>query len=160
MPNGVKAVTSTSSSMSQIQRQPSSGSMLEGDVVQPVLVFAEHLGDAGDGEDVARCGHGQAASAQPAGRPVPGQQLVEPGGGVIGDAGEDVGEPGLRVDVVELGGDDQGVHEGGALTAAIGAGEEPGLAAEGDAAQRALGGVVGQADAAVVEEAGEARPSA
>ena len=51
------------------------------------------------------------------------------------------------------------VHEGGPLAAAIGAGEEPGLAAEGDAAQGALGGVVGEADAAVVEEAGEAVPA-
>ena len=68
--------------------------------------------------------------------------------------------PGLRIDVVELGGLDQRVHHGGALAAAIGAGEQPRLAAERDAAQRALGGVVGQADAAVVEEAREGCPSA
>ena len=74
---------------------------------------------------------------------------------MIGDAGEHVGEPGLRIDVVELGRVDQRVHDRGALAAAIGAGEQPGLAAEGNAAQRSLGGVVGQADAAVVEEAGE-----
>jgi hypothetical protein len=34
--------------------------------------------------------------------PVPGQQLVEPAGGVIGNAVQHVGEPGVRVDVVEL----------------------------------------------------------
>ena len=51
------------------------------------------------------------------------------------------------------------VHGGGALAAAIGAGEEPCLSAEGDAAQRAFGGVVGQADPAVVEEAGEGGPA-
>jgi hypothetical protein len=36
------------------------------------------------------------------------------------DAGEDVGEPSLRLDVVEPGGPDQRVHHGGALAAAIG----------------------------------------
>jgi hypothetical protein len=44
--------------------------------------------------------------------------------------GEDVGEPGLGVDIVELGGDDQGVYEGGSVAAAVRAGEEPGLSAE------------------------------
>jgi len=45
--------------------------------------------------------------------------------GQIGDAGEDVCEPGLRIDIVELGGDDQRVHERGALATAVGAGEQP-----------------------------------
>ena len=36
--------------------------------------------------------------------PVPGQQLVETLGGVLGDAGEGVGEPSLGGDVVHLGG--------------------------------------------------------
>jgi len=36
--------------------------------------------------------------------PVPRQQLVEPAGGVIGNAAQHVGEPGLRIDIVELGG--------------------------------------------------------
>ena len=49
---------------------------------------------------------------------------------MIGDAGEHVGEPGLRIDVVEPCGLDQGVHDGGTLAAAIGAGEQPRLAAE------------------------------
>ena len=75
---------------------------------------------------------------------------------VLGDAGEDVGEPGLRIDVVHLGGDDQAVHDGGALAAAIGAGKQPRLSAQSDAAQRAFGGIVRQADAAVIEEAREA----
>ena len=48
---------------------------------------------------------------------------MEPRGRVIGDAAQHVGEPGLRVDVVELGGGDQGVDRGGPLAAAIGAGE-------------------------------------
>ena len=44
---------------------------------------------------------------------------------MLGDAGEDVGEPGLGVDVVELGGADEGVHHRRALAAAIGAREQP-----------------------------------
>ena len=91
--------------------------------------------------------------------PIPRQQFVEFLDGMFGDAGQDVGEPGLRIDVVDLGGDDQAVHGGGALAAAIGAAEQPGLSAQGDAAQRALGGIVGQADAAIIEEAGERGPA-
>lgn len=36
--------------------------------------------------------------------PVPGQQLIELAHGLTGDASEHVGQPGLRIDVVELGG--------------------------------------------------------
>jgi hypothetical protein len=54
---------------------------------------------------------------------------------MAGDAGEDVGEPGLRVDVVHLGRDDQAVHGGGAICASIGAGKEPRLSSECDTAQ-------------------------
>ena len=36
--------------------------------------------------------------------------------GRLGDAGKDIGEPSLRVDVVELGGDDKGVHRRGSGT--------------------------------------------
>ena len=42
---------------------------------------------------------------------------------VLGDAGQDVGQPGLRIHVVHRGRDDDAVHGGGALSAAIGAGE-------------------------------------
>ena len=85
---------------------------------------------------------------------MPGEQLVEPRGRVIGDAAQHVGEPGLRVDVVELGGRDQGVDGGGTLAATVRAGEQPRSAPEGNTAQGAFGGIVGQADAAVVEETG------
>ena len=44
---------------------------------------------------------------------------------MLGDARENIGEPGLRIDVVHLGGDDEAVQDGGALAAAIGTGEEP-----------------------------------
>jgi hypothetical protein len=78
---------------------------------------------------------------------------------VIGDAGEDIGEPSLRIDIVELHGLDQGVDDGSALTAAIRAAEQPCLAAERDTAQRDLGSVVRQAEPAIVEEARERIPA-
>ena len=49
---------------------------------------------------------------------------------MIGDTSEDVGEPGLRIDVVHFCGDDERIHNRGALPTAIGAGEEPRLAPE------------------------------
>jgi len=54
---------------------------------------------------------------------------------------------------------DQRVDDGSALAAAIRAAEQPCPAAKRDAAQRALGGIVGEADAAIVREAGERIPS-
>jgi len=41
--------------------------------------------------------------------PVPRQKLVDALGGVIRQAGQDVCEPPLRIDIVELGGGDEGV---------------------------------------------------
>jgi len=51
---------------------------------------------------------------------------------VIGDAAQDVGEPGLGIDAVEFGGTDQRVDRRGALAATVGAGEQPGFAPEGN----------------------------
>lgn len=42
---------------------------------------------------------------------------------MIGDATQDVGEPSLRVYVVELGRGDQGVHHRSPLATAVGTGE-------------------------------------
>ena len=39
---------------------------------------------------------------------------------MIGDAGEDVGEPGLRIDIDHFCRDDERVHDSGALTATVG----------------------------------------
>ena len=50
----------------------------------------------------------------------PRQQLFQARDLVIGDTGEDVGEPGLRVDAVELGGLDQAVEDGGDLVRRLG----------------------------------------
>jgi hypothetical protein len=44
---------------------------------------------------------------------------------MIGDAGDEVAEIRLGVEAVELGGFDDRVHDGGAVAAAVGAGERP-----------------------------------
>ena len=57
--------------------------------------------------------------------PVPGHQFIDLLDGMLGDAGEDVGQPGLGIDVVQLGRDDKAVHDGSTVAAAIRAGEQP-----------------------------------
>jgi hypothetical protein len=59
------------------------------------------------------------------GIPLPRQQLRELGLWRVGDAGEDVGEAGLRVNVIELGGLDERVHEGGSLCPALRSRKQP-----------------------------------
>lgn len=59
------------------------------------------------------------------GSPVPRQQSRHLRGDHVGQPGENIGQPCLGIDVVQLRGDDQGIHEGGAVAAALGAGEEP-----------------------------------
>jgi hypothetical protein len=48
------------------------------------------------------------------------------------EPGQDVAEPGLGIDPVQLGGLDQGVDRGGSPAAVVGSGEEIVLAAEGN----------------------------
>src|SRR3546814_3752621 len=78
---------------------------------------------------------------------------------MAGNAGEHVCEPRLRINVVQARGLDQRVEDGGALTAAIGSAEQPGLATERHAAQRPFSRVVRQADAAIIEEVSERAPA-
>lgn len=78
---------------------------------------------------------------------------------MVSHAGEDVGEPGLWIDVVELGGDDHCVHEGSPVTAPVGSGEEPAFPAESQASERPLGGVVCEADPAIPQEGCKSGPS-
>jgi len=78
---------------------------------------------------------------------------------MIVDPAEHVGEPSLRVGVIQLGGLDQGEHRSGARAAAIGAGEQPRAAPEGNTSQGAFSGVVGQADLPVIEKLREGRPA-
>src|SRR6266852_8503403 len=87
--------------------------------------------------------------------PVPWQQCRQIGDLVIGDACEHVGEPSLRINIVELGRLNQCQHDRGALAAAIGAGEEPRLSPQCNSSERAFGGVVAQADPTVMKEARE-----
>ena len=74
---------------------------------------------------------------------------------MAGDAGEYVGEPGLRINVAHFRRDDQAVHGGTALPATIGAGEQLRLASKRNPTRASFGGIVGQADATVVEETRE-----
>jgi len=74
--------------------------------------------------------------------PVPGQKFVNALGGVIRQAGQHVGEPSLRVEIVELGGCDQRVDCSGAPAAFVGASEGPVLSPKGDGPQLAFGRVV------------------
>ena len=57
--------------------------------------------------------------------PFPGQQFVQTRCGKIGDTGEDVGEPGLGIDVVETASRDRRQHDGGPVGSALRAGEGP-----------------------------------
>src|SRR5262249_28272252 len=91
--------------------------------------------------------------------PIPGQKLVDALGRMIWQPSEDVGEPGLRIDVVELCGRDERVDSSRPPTTFVRAGEGPVPAPDRDGALLALGGIVGNAYAAVIEEAGERTPA-
>jgi hypothetical protein len=65
----------------------------------------------------------------------------------------------LRVDAVHPCSDDEGVHGGCALAAAIGAAEEPGLPTERNASQPSFCRVVCEANASVVEKQREGLPA-
>ena len=51
--------------------------------------------------------------------PIPRQQISDPLGGMVGQSRQDIGEPSLWVDIVELGGLDEGVDGGGAPAAFV-----------------------------------------
>ena len=42
---------------------------------------------------------------------MPGQQFVDAGDFVVGNTVENIGQPGLRIDAIQLGGFDQGVGD-------------------------------------------------
>ena len=67
---------------------------------------------------------------------------------MVADPGEHVGEPGLRIDVVHLGGDDQLERRCCPLAAAIRAGDRSGFLPSVTPTQGALRGVVSQANLA------------
>lgn len=76
-----------------------------------------------------------------------------------GNAGEDIGEPGLRVDAVHFRRDDEAVHGCGAPSSAIRSAEQPGLPFKSDASQAPFSGIVGETHASIFQEQREARPS-
>lgn len=59
--------------------------------------------------------------------PFPRQQFMETGGRQVCDAGEDIGELGFGVHIVEPCGHDEGKHGGRAVRATVGTGEEPSI---------------------------------
>ena len=71
---------------------------------------------------------------------------------------QDLGEVGVRMDVVEPAGADEGGQDGPVLPAAIGAGKEGVLAVEGNGTDGTLDRVGVGLEVAVVEEEGEAVP--
>jgi hypothetical protein len=50
---------------------------------------------------------------------------VDLGDLVVSDPGQDIAEPGLRIHVIEPGGFDQGVGDGGGMSSALGACKQP-----------------------------------
>ena len=54
--------------------------------------------------------------------PIPWKQVGDFVGGVIWKPGQHVSEPGLRIDVVDLAGFDQGIDGGGTMAASVGRG--------------------------------------
>ena len=77
--------------------------------------------------------------------PIPRQQCGQFGDLVIGDPGEHIGEPRLRIDTVELRRVNERQHDRGALAAAIRSDEQPGLSPKGNSAQHTLGCIVAHA---------------
>ena len=76
-----------------------------------------------------------------------------------GDALEHVPQVQMRIDVVQTAGADQTVQPGGGLPTRIGAGEQVIAPAQHERADRALGGVVIDLDAPVLQITGECRPA-
>src|SRR5215207_7297932 len=87
------------------------------------------------------------------------EKVLEPSCGMIGPAAENLGEPSLRVDAVQLRSFDQRVHGGRAFAPAIGAGEGPVVATDRDSAQRPFGGVIKGHGARGAPAGGNAAPS-
>jgi hypothetical protein len=74
------------------------------------------------------------------------QEFVYALGGMIREAGQHVGKPSLRIDVVDLGGGDEGIDRSGAPAALIRAGDGPVSSSHGDGPQP-FGGIVRHAQA-------------
>src|SRR5215213_9383975 len=96
---------------------------------------------------------------QPSAFPLPGKQFVQADDRKIGDTGQHVGKPGFWVDVVETTGRDEGEHDGGPIGSTLGTCEGPVAAPQGDPSQGPFGGIVREANPAILQESGKAVPA-
>ena len=90
--------------------------------------------------------------------PIPGQQFVDPLCGMIKKFRKDVGKPGLGIDVVQLAGFDQCIDGGGPMPSRVRTCESPVGPANGHTPHGALGCIIAEADAPILQEAGEGGP--
>jgi hypothetical protein len=91
--------------------------------------------------------------------PVPRQEVADPFRRVIKNSCEDVSQPGLRVDAVELGCRDQRVGGSRPPATFVGSGEGPVAAPDRNGTQLTLRSIVRHAETSIVEEAGERCPA-
>ena len=86
--------------------------------MQPFLILAEQGGDMAvvNTAEMAATSGGLVVPRL-AGLPVPRQQFFELAGRVPRDPPQHIGQPGLRVHIVEFGGDDERVHRRRPLSA-------------------------------------------
>ena len=90
----------------------------------------------------------------------PRQEVIDLAVGMtVDDPGEDVGQVGERIDVVQLTGFDQGCDGGPMFGAAVRTCEQRIFPVECDGADRPFDGIVVEFDAAVVGEARQAIPA-
>ena len=115
-------------------------------------------------------GHGSAAQRMSGGvglllftvgrlAPVPRQQFMEARVRMVTDSAEHIGEPSFGIDVVKLSRGDQSIHGCCPLATTVRAAEGPVFSSDGNAAQRALRGIIGQADFAIGQEADKGGPT-
>lgn len=78
---------------------------------------------------------------------------------VSSDPSDDVGDVSLRLDAVKLADLDNGVDRSSAFAADLRPGEQPVLAADGDAAHRTLGDIIVDLETAIVEDPRERGPA-
>src|SRR5579863_1693681 len=94
-----------------------------------------------------RCGH------------VPWQQILDLADGIVSDLCQHGSQIELRIEPVELGRTDQGVHGCGTLATVVGSSKEEVLATESDSSERPFCGAVVDLKQAVFGEARQRTPS-
>src|ERR1700686_2304200 len=92
------------------------------------------------------------------GGPAVWQQFIEPVDGVVGDAAENVAEPGKRIYLNEFAGSDETAQYRRCLTAFVAAEESPIIPSDREAPQRPLRRIVINRQIAVAAVSGQRRP--